>query len=82
MEKSGRNGRSLQYEPLEAREMMAVTGSLNNGVLKITGSKYADQVNFEQNSGSIIDHRVAALVGCPGQFDRDRSQKGQRLPVA
>jgi hypothetical protein len=55
VDRSRRNGRSLQYETLEAREMMAVTGSLSKkGVLKITGSKYADTVNFAQVSGNII----------------------------
>ncbi len=61
MDKSRRNGRSLQYEPLESREMMAVvTGALKNGVLKITGTKYADTVNFAQVNGSIIVAGVGA----------------------
>jgi len=34
--------------------MMAVTGSLKYGVLNITGSKYADTVNFAQVNGNII----------------------------
>jgi hypothetical protein len=55
VDRSRRNGRSLQYETLEAREMMAVTGSLSKkGVLKITGSKYADTVNFAQTNGNIV----------------------------
>src|SRR5689334_14535293 len=33
--------------------MMAVTGSLKYGVLKIKGTKYADTVNFSQTSGYI-----------------------------
>jgi hypothetical protein len=54
VDRSRRNGRSLQYEPLERREMMAVTGSLKYGVLKIKGSKYADTVNFAQVNGTIV----------------------------
>lgn len=38
--------------------MMAVTGSLKNGILKIAGSKYADTVNFAQVNGTIV------VVGC------------------
>jgi hypothetical protein len=54
VDKSRRTGRSLQYEPLEAREMMAVvTGALKKGVLKITGTKYADTVNVAQTNGMI-----------------------------
>jgi hypothetical protein len=53
VDNSRRTGRSLQYEPLEAREMMAVTGSLKYGVLKIGGSKYADTVNVVQVNGWI-----------------------------
>jgi hypothetical protein len=34
--------------------MMAVTGSLKNGVLNISGSKYADTANFAQVNGNII----------------------------
>jgi hypothetical protein len=55
VDRSRRNGRSLQYETLEAREMMAVTGSLSKkGVLKITGSNYADTVNLAQTNGNIV----------------------------
>jgi hypothetical protein len=34
--------------------MMAVTGSLKNGILNIRGSKYADTANFAQVNGNII----------------------------
>jgi Calpain family cysteine protease len=34
--------------------MMAVTGSLKNGVLNISGSKNADTVNFVQSNGFIV----------------------------
>ena len=54
MDKSRRNGRSLQYEPLEARQMMAVSATLTpSGVLNIYGSKKADQVYLNQTNGYI-----------------------------
>ena len=39
--------------------MMAVTGTLKNGVLKIDGTKYADTVNFNQSNGIITVSGVA-----------------------
>jgi hypothetical protein len=51
--KKSRRSRHLQYENLERREMMAVTGSLKSGVLTIKGTKGADTVNFVQTAGVI-----------------------------
>ena len=52
--KKSRRSRHLQYENLEPREMMAVTGSLSkSGILKIKGTKGADSVNFVQTAGMI-----------------------------
>ena len=48
-----RRPRRLQYEPLESRQMMAVTAALSSGVLTVTGSDGADTVNFKQTSGKI-----------------------------
>jgi hypothetical protein len=53
VDSSRRRGRSLQYEPLEAREMMAVTGTLSNGALTIGGSSAAEQIFLNQYNGYI-----------------------------
>lgn len=46
--------RSLKIEPLEARELMAVTASLSGaGVLTVTGSNSNDVVNFLQKNSRI-----------------------------
>ncbi|HEX5471196.1 MAG TPA: C2 family cysteine protease [Lacipirellulaceae bacterium] len=52
MTKSRSNGRSLQYEPLEAREMLSAT-SLKKGVLKVKGSNHSDYISFKQTAGVI-----------------------------
>jgi hypothetical protein len=49
--KSRNRGRSLQIESLESRELMAVTGSLKNGILKVSGTKKADTINLRQYNG-------------------------------
>lgn len=53
--------RSLQFEPLERREVMAaaITASLNAGVLTVTGTTGNDQINFLQTSGRISVANVA-----------------------
>jgi hypothetical protein len=49
-----RRSRRLQYEPLEPRQLMAVTAGLSSsGVLTVTGSDGADTVNFKQTSDKI-----------------------------
>ena len=53
MKRSRTSGRTLRYEPLEPREMLAVSATLKGGVLKIKGSKAANQVYFNQNNGII-----------------------------
>jgi hypothetical protein len=47
--------RRLQYEALESREMMAVTGTFNrkSGALTITSNDAADTVNFKQIGSTI-----------------------------
>ena len=51
---------------------MAVTASLNAaGVLTVTGSKKANQVDFRQSAGVISISGVnGCLVGGSSQFDR------------
>ena len=46
--------RSLHYEPLESREMMAVSATLKGGVLKVKGTKHADRVDFSQSTDIIL----------------------------
>ena len=54
MNRSRSSGRPLKYEPLESRQMMAVTATLTaSGVLNVVGSKKADHVDFHQNAGTI-----------------------------
>jgi len=48
-----RQPRSLKYENLESREMMAITAGLNAGVLTITGSNVQDFINVQQSNGNI-----------------------------
>ena len=67
--KSSRHSRSrsLQYESLERREMMAVTASLSKaGVLSVKGTKKADNVNFVQTAG------VITIGGVKGSWAADR----------
>jgi hypothetical protein len=45
--------RRLQYENLEARQMMAVTATLNSGVLNVYGSDAADAINFKKFDSTI-----------------------------
>lgn len=54
--------RSLQFESLERREVMAaaVTASFNAGVLTVTGTAGNDQINFLQTSNRIS---VAGIAG-------------------
>ena len=53
--KKKRAPRHLQYENLESREMMAVTGKLSKtGVLTISGSKYADSTSICEAAGNIV----------------------------
>lgn len=66
MNSSRSSGRPLQYESLESREMMAVTGSLKAGVLNVTGTKKADTINFVQNAGTIT------ISGVNGSWSADQ----------
>ncbi|BBO30422.1 C2 family cysteine protease [Lacipirellula parvula] len=47
--------RSLQFEPLERREVMAaaITAGFNAGVLTVTGTAGNDTINFRQTGGRI-----------------------------
>jgi hypothetical protein len=57
--------RTLEYEALERREMMAsgVTAVMNNGgVLNVRGTGAADRINFIQTSGRI------SIAGTPGAW--------------
>ncbi len=66
MKKSRRNRSSLRFEALEAREMMAVTGSLKKGVLTVKGTKVADTVNFVQTAG------IITISGVKGAWAADQ----------
>lgn len=66
MDSSRRNGRSLQYEPLESREMMAITATLDAGVLTVSGTKKANQVDFRQTAG------VISINGVEGAWSADQ----------
>jgi hypothetical protein len=61
--------RHLQYETLEAREVMAagVTASLNSaGVLSVVGTNSADNITFRQTSGKI------SIVGVSGSWSASK----------
>jgi calpain family cysteine protease/putative extracellular protein len=65
--KNSRNTRRrLQYEPLEKREMMALTATLTGGVLTIDGTRNANTVNFRQNDGTIT------VAGVKGSWSADQ----------
>jgi hypothetical protein len=48
-----RSPRHLQYENLESRQLMAVTTSLNGGVLNVIGSAAGETVAFRQTNNAI-----------------------------
>jgi hypothetical protein len=62
-----RTPRRLQYEPLESRQMMAITAWLSaDGVLNVTGGKKADAVNFSQSDN------VISISGVGGSWSADQ----------
>ena len=77
---SRRPSRSLQFEPLESRRVMAVTASLSGGVLTVTGTDGADDIQFLQGNGLIgvvgiyaawnASQVNAIRVDCKGGNDR------------
>jgi hypothetical protein len=67
VQSSRTSGRSLQYEPLESRQLMAVTATLGpDGVLNVFGTKKADQINFVQNADTI------SISGVGGSWSADQ----------
>jgi Calpain family cysteine protease len=62
VDRSRNRSASLQFEPLESRQMMAVSATLTTGgVLNIFGSKYAEQVYFNQSNGYICVSGVSQV---------------------
>ena len=63
--------RSLQYEALESREMMAVTAAFNKktGALTVTSNDAADAINFRQVGTTI------SVAGVSGSWVPRRSSR-------
>ncbi|HVT29333.1 MAG TPA: hypothetical protein VHE81_15055, partial [Lacipirellulaceae bacterium] len=61
-----KKGRSLQYEPLESREMLSASAGLRNGVLTVSGTKYAEAVYINQTAG------VISIAGVQGSWSADQ----------
>jgi phage gp45-like len=55
--------RRLQYENLEARQMMAVTAGLSGGVLTVNSNDAADAINFKQVGNTISINGVIGSWG-------------------
>lgn len=55
--------RHLQYENLEKRELMAVTGALRNGVLTVTGTSKNDVISFRQTAGNVYVSGITTFWG-------------------
>src|SRR5262249_14214722 len=51
--------RRLQYEPLESRQLMAVTAGLSGGALTANGTTGADTINFKQVGSTISINGVS-----------------------
>lgn len=66
MDSSRTSGRSLQYEPLESRQMMAITATLDAGVLSVFGTRKANEVDFRQDAG------VITISGVQGAWSADQ----------
>jgi hypothetical protein len=52
----------LGVETLEGRSLMSVTAALSQGVLKVTGSEFADSIQLRQANGAIT------VAGVDGYF--------------